>query len=149
MRYVNIITLYKNKGDRSDFNNYRGVGNICCSRYFDKTADPVVRQPRGVTPTSARLLAERTLPESQCRFRTGSSTINMIFSVRQLQEKCREQRRPLFGAFIDIREALEDYSVCCRTSAISQGTAADMKLDFLTIENLNCTFAVSLVQCVG
>ena len=40
IRYVNIITLYTNKGERSDFNNYRGTGNIFCSRYFDKTADP-------------------------------------------------------------------------------------------------------------
>ena len=26
----------------------------------------------------------------------------MIFSLRQLQEKCREQRKPLYIAFIDL-----------------------------------------------
>ena len=31
----------------------------------------------------------------------------MIFSVRQLQEKCREQRRPLFIAFIDPTKAFD------------------------------------------
>ena len=31
----------------------------------------------------------------------------MIFSVRQLQEKCREQRRPLFIAFIDLTKAFD------------------------------------------
>ena len=36
-------------------------------------------------------LAERVYPESQCGFRPGRSTVDMIFSVRQLQEKCREQ----------------------------------------------------------
>ena len=30
----------------------------------------------------------------------------MIFSVRQLQEKCREQRRPLFIALIDLTKAV-------------------------------------------
>ena len=54
-----------------------------------------------------QVLAERTLPESQCGFRTGRSTIDMIFSVRQLQEKCREQRRPLFIAFIDLTKAFD------------------------------------------
>ncbi|KAI4888924.1 hypothetical protein NFI96_005934 [Prochilodus magdalenae] len=29
----------------------------------------------------------------------------MIFSLRQLQEKCREQRRPLYIAFIDLTKA--------------------------------------------
>ena len=43
----------------------------------------------------------------QCGFRTGRSTIDMIFSVRQLQEKCREQRRPLFIAFIDLTKAFD------------------------------------------
>ena len=31
----------------------------------------------------------------------------MIFSLRQLQEKCREQRQPLFIAFIDLSKALD------------------------------------------
>ena len=31
----------------------------------------------------------------------------MIFSVRQLQEKCREQRRPLCIAFIDLTKAFD------------------------------------------
>ena len=60
-----------------------------------------------VVLTKLQILAERTLPESQCGFRTGRSTIDMIFSVRQLQEKCREQRRPLFTAFIDLTKAFD------------------------------------------
>ena len=41
-------------------------------------------------------LAERVYPESQCGFRPGRSTVDMIFSVRQLQEKCREQNMTLY-----------------------------------------------------
>ena len=38
-----------------------------------------------------RVLAERIYPESQCGFRAKRATIDMIFSLKQLQEKCREQ----------------------------------------------------------
>ena len=54
-----------------------------------------------VALTKLQILAERTLPGYQCGFRT----IDMIFSVRQLREKCREQRRPLFIVFIDLTKA--------------------------------------------
>ena len=43
-----------------------------------------------------QVLAARVYPECQCGFRAGSSTIDMIFSVRQLQEKYQEQNKPLF-----------------------------------------------------
>ena len=36
-------------------------------------------------------LAARIYPESQCGFRAGRSTIDMIITVRRIQEKCREQ----------------------------------------------------------
>ena len=52
-------------------------------------------------------LAERIYPESQFGFRAGRSTIDMIFSLRQLQEKCREQHMPLYIAFIDLTKAFD------------------------------------------
>ena len=95
MRDANIITLYKNKGDRSDCNNYRGISLLST---VGKTFARVVLN-------RLRLLAERIYPEAQCGFRAERSTIDMIFSLRQLQEKCREQRRPLYIAFIDLTKA--------------------------------------------
>ncbi|XP_071941032.1 uncharacterized protein [Antedon mediterranea] len=75
---ASIVTLYKNKGDRRCCDNYRGISlfNIC-GKVFGK----VVLQ---------RLLplAERVYPESQCSFRFGRSTIDMIFSIRQLEIGC-------------------------------------------------------------
>ncbi len=50
-------------------------------------------------------LSEQVYPESQCGFRSERSTIYLIFSVRQLQEKCQEQQMPLFMAFIDLTKA--------------------------------------------
>ena len=52
-------------------------------------------------------LTERVYPESQCGFRANRSTIDMVFSLRQLQEKCREQRQPLYIAFIDLTKAFD------------------------------------------
>ena len=45
--------------------------------------------------------AERVYPESQYGFCAGRLTIDMVLSLRQLQEKCREQQMPLYIAFID------------------------------------------------
>ncbi|KAG6932562.1 hypothetical protein G0U57_021216, partial [Chelydra serpentina] len=52
-------------------------------------------------------LADRVYPESQCGFRAGRSTTDMVFSLRQLQEKCREQHKPLLLAFIDLTKAFD------------------------------------------
>lgn len=97
MRDANIITLYKNKGDRSDCNNYRGISLLSI----------VGKAFARVVLNRLQLLAERVYPEAQCGFRADRSTVDMIFSLRQLQEKCREQRRPLFLAFIDLTKAFD------------------------------------------
>ena len=52
-------------------------------------------------------LAERVYPDSQCTFRAERSTVDMIFSLRQLQEKCREQQKPLFIAFIYLTKVFD------------------------------------------
>ena len=55
-----------------------------------------------------RVQAERIYPESQCEFRTKRATIDMIFSLRQLQEKCRKQEKPLYViAFIGLTKAFD------------------------------------------
>lgn len=45
------------------------------------------------------------IPESQCGFCSGRSTIDMIFSVHQLQEKCIEQNQDLYIVFVDLIKA--------------------------------------------
>ena len=97
MRDANIVTLYNNKGDRSDCNNYRGISLLkVIGKLFARVA-----------LKRLQVLAERVYPESQCGFRANRSTIDMVFSLRQLQEKCREQRQPLFVAFIDLTKAFD------------------------------------------
>ena len=97
MRDSKIITLYKNKGERSDCNNYRGISLLSIvGKVFARVI--LIRLQK---------LAERIYPESQCGFRAERSTIDMVFSLRQLQEKCREQHMPLYIAFIDLTKAFD------------------------------------------
>ena len=97
MRDSKIVTLYKNKGDRSDCNNYRGISLLSVvSKMFAR-----------VVLKRLQVLAERVYPESQSGFRARRSTVDMIFSIRQLQEKCREQQMPLYTAFIDLTKAFD------------------------------------------
>ena len=100
MRNANIITLYKNKGDKGDCNNYRGISLL--SIVGKAFARVLLRR--------LQILAERILPETQCGFRSNRSTIDMIFSLRQLQEKCREQQKPLLIAFVDLTKAFDTVS---------------------------------------
>ena len=97
MRDSIICTLYKNKGDRSDCNNHRGISLLsivgkCFARIALKRLQKV---------------AEQVYPESQCGFRAKRSTTDMVFSLRQLQEKCREQGQPLYMVFIDLTKAFD------------------------------------------
>ena len=97
MRDANIVTLYKNKGDRSDCDNYHSISLLSIvEKLFARIA-----------LKRLQVLAERVYPESQCGFRANRSTIDTVFSLRQLQEKCREQRQPLFVAFIDLTKAFD------------------------------------------
>ena len=96
-RDAKIITLYKNKGARSDCNNHRGISLLgITGKAFARVILPRLQK-----------LAERVYPESQCGFRSQRSTTDMIFSVRQLQEKCKEQNVPLYIAFIDLTKAFD------------------------------------------
>ena len=54
-----------------------------------------------------QVLAERIYQESQCSFRSKRSTVDMIFSIRQIQEKFLEQHMPLYIAFIDLTMAFD------------------------------------------
>ena len=97
MRDSVIVTLYKNKGDRSDCNNHRGISLMSIvGKCFARVALKRLQK-----------IAEKVYPESQCGFRSKRSTTDMVFSLRQLQEKCREQGKPLYMAFIDLTKAFD------------------------------------------
>ena len=86
MKDTNIVTLYKNKGHRGDCNNYHGI--FLLSIVGKLLACVVLKR--------LQVLTNRVYPKSQCGFQANRSTTDMVFSLRELQEKCREQRQPLF-----------------------------------------------------
>ena len=97
MRDATIVTLYKNKGDRSDCNNYRGI--LLMSIVGKMYARIILYR--------LQLLADRVYSESQCGFRADRSTTDTIFSLRQLQEKSREQGQPLYMMFINLTNSFD------------------------------------------
>ena len=51
------------------------------------------------------MTAQENTPETQCGFRSNRGTVDMIFMLRQTQEKCREQNTGLYAAFVDLTKA--------------------------------------------
>ena len=91
-----LITLYK-KGDRRQCGNYRGIsllsiaGKIFARIFLNRLSKH----------------AESFLPEAQCGFRAGRGTVDMIFSLKQIQEKCIEQNMGLYMVFVDFTKAFD------------------------------------------
>ena len=94
-----IVHIFKRKGDRSVCDDHRGIsllsipGKILARVILNRLSEHV--NHLGI------------LPEGQCGFRAGRSTIDMVFTVRQLQEKCREQQLELFAVFVDLTKAFD------------------------------------------
>ena len=95
---ANIIHLYKRKGDRTDCNNHRGISLLSIAGKI---------MARVILDRLVPAIAEKVLPESQCGFRAGRGTIDMIFSALQLQEKSKEHHMSLYTVFINLTKAFD------------------------------------------
>lgn len=96
LKNATIVTIFK-KGDRSICGNYRGISLL-------STVGKIFAR---ILLNRLQTVSEKIFPESQCGFRTSRSTIDMIFCARQLQEKCREQQKPLLFVFYDLEKAFD------------------------------------------
>ena len=82
-----IVSLYKNKGEKSDCSNYIGIpllsvaGRILARFLLNR-----------LIPT----IAQKNTQKSQRGFRSKRGMADMIFMLRQIQEKCREQNMGLY-----------------------------------------------------
>ena len=94
-----IVHIYKRKGDISCCDNHRGISLL-------SIAGKILA--RIVLNRLQKHIEERNvIPESQCGFRPKRGTSDMIFSIRQLQEKCRERNLDLYMVFIDLTKAFD------------------------------------------
>ena len=101
LRDAVIISLYKNKGEKSDCSNYRDITLLSIA---GKILARVL--PNRLIPTKA----QENMPESQCWFRSNRGTVDRIFMLRQIQEKFREQNMGLYAAFVDLTKAFDTVS---------------------------------------
>ena len=101
LKHATIVHIYKRKGNRQSCDNHRGIsllsiaGKILARVLLNRLLDH---------------LEQGLLPESQCGFRAGRGTSDMIFAARQLQEKCMEQHRDLYTTFVDLTKAFDSVS---------------------------------------
>ncbi|XP_039386731.1 uncharacterized protein LOC120401127, partial [Mauremys reevesii] len=91
----------KRKGNRKVFDNHRGISLL-------SSAGKILA--RVLLNRLIGHLEQGLLPETQCGFRKERGTVDMIFAVRQLQEKCQEQNRELYTIFVDLTKAFDNVS---------------------------------------
>ena len=99
---VSIIHLYKRKGNPQVCDNHRGISLLCIA---EKILAKIL-----LNHLNVHLDQKGVIPERQCGFRKDSGTIDMIFTERQLQEKCQEQNVDLYMTFVDLTKAFDAIS---------------------------------------
>ena len=78
--------------------NHRGISLLCIA---GKVLAQVILNRLIIN------VSETIVPESQCGFRAGRGTTDMVFAIRQLQEKCRKQNKELHMVFVDLTKAFD------------------------------------------
>ena len=91
-----ILPIQK-MGDLKHCDNWQGISLL----------DVVGKVLASIIQERLQSIAERVLPESQCRFRKGRGCVDMIFSARQIAEKCREHDDSLFILFVDLKKVYD------------------------------------------
>ena len=90
-----LIRLSKNKGDKRQCDNYRGISLlVVTSKQFTR-----------VILNRVQDVIDRQLMAEQAGFRPNRSTVDRIFILKMALEKSREFNRPIFMCFIDIQKA--------------------------------------------
>ena len=91
----------KRRGEKSDCSNYRGITRLSIA---GKILACVLLKRLILT------IVEDHLSETYCWFRAHRGTTDMMFILRQLQEKCWEQNKGLYVVFVDLIKVLDTVS---------------------------------------
>ena len=97
-----VIHLFKRKGNPQVCDIHRGISILSIA---GKILARVL-----LNRLNEHLEQSELLPESQCGFRKNRGTIGMIFTTRQLQEKCQKQNEDLYMTFVDLTKAFDTVS---------------------------------------
>jgi hypothetical protein len=90
-----LVPIFKNKGDVQSCTNNRGIKLLSYTmKLWERTIEHRLRGVINVT-------------ENQFGFMPGRSTMEAIFLIRQLMERCREQNEDLHMIFIDLEKAYD------------------------------------------
>ena len=95
---ASIVHIYKRKGARTACDNHRGISLLSV---------PGKVLAKVIARRLYKLVADPFLSESQCGFRPNRGCVDMIFTTRQLFEKCKEQNMGLCATFIDLTKAFD------------------------------------------
>ena len=99
---ASIIHQYKRKGNPQVCVNHRGISLL-------SIAGKIVAKIL-LNRLNAHLDQAGLIRESQCGFRKDRGTMGLIFTARQLQEKCQEQNVDLYMTFVDLAKAFDTVS---------------------------------------
>jgi hypothetical protein len=94
---IDIVPIYKGKGDKSVCDNYRPISII---DIYSKAFGTLLKR-RVDKIIDGRLL------EAQAGFRRGRSCQDMTFVMRMLRGYSKEMKRKLYSCFIDLRKAYD------------------------------------------
>ena len=98
-----IIHLYKRKGNPKGCDNHKGISLLSIA---GKILAKIL-----LNHLNFHLDQKRLIPESQCGFRKDRGAKEMIFTARQLQEKCQEQNVDLYMTCVDLTKAVDTCTV--------------------------------------
>ena len=101
LKDANLVHLYKNKGEKATCDNHRGISLLSIAGTL---------LARILLNRITKYLLDSVVSESQCGLRHNRGTVDMIFAVCKLQEKCLEQRQDLYLLFIDLTKAFDTVS---------------------------------------
>jgi len=91
------VPVYKNRGDKLQCKNYRGISLLCIGYKILTT----------VISNILRKYTEYIIGEYQAGFRTGKSTADQIFTVKNLLEKAWEHNIEIHQIFVDFQKAYD------------------------------------------
>ena len=98
---ASITHLYKWKGNPQVCDNHRGISLLYCLEDIGKNS---------IETSGCTSLLGWNYTRKSVGFSKDRGTIDMIFTARQLQEKCQEQNIDLYMTFVDSTKAFDTAS---------------------------------------